>query len=98
MLKVATGGVDEEWEVVKSFPVSFYYFILSPLECTIDIQTDLNRTSSTIREPVILKSVQSQYQLIVPNGGILSFANGESASIACKIDTKANVLTFSKSI
>lgn len=66
------------------------------LECIIDIKSDLNRTSTAIREPVFLKYTGSQYQLMIPDDGILRFENGETALIACIADTKANVLTFSE--
>ncbi|KAL7041305.1 hypothetical protein ACKWTF_000716 [Chironomus riparius] len=72
--------------------LTFVYDINS--QCILDIRTDLNRSTTAIREPVFLKSSQNQYQLAIPDDGILSFANGESAFIACVADTKANVLTF----
>lgn len=69
----------------------------SNLECTIDIKTDLNRTSGgTAKEPVLLKHAGNEYQLMIPSDGKLQFQRGESALIACTSDNRPNSLTFSK--
>jgi len=66
------------------------------LECKIDIRTDLNRSSSNIREPVFFKYSRDQYKLMVPDDGELKFKKGETALIACTSESKPNSLTFSK--
>lgn len=67
-------------------------------ECSIDIQTELNRTASgKVKEPIFLKYSGNEYTLMIPDGrGELNFAPGANALIACTSDQKVNALSFSE--
>lgn len=67
-------------------------------ECSIDIQTELNRTSNgKVREPLFLKYSGNEYALMIPDGrGKLKFGPGANALIACTSDQKVNALSFSE--
>lgn len=75
--------------------ILFILLFLQHLECIIDIKSDLNRTSSSIKEPIFLKYSGNEYKLMIPEDGKLRFKQGESALIACTSDSKTNTLTFS---
>lgn len=83
--------------MLASFQQSIKTFC-SNLECTIDIKTDLNRTTggATSKEPLFLKHAGNEYQLMIPSDGKLQFQRGETALIACTSDNRQNDLTFSK--
>lgn len=76
------------------FLIEFNFIIL---ECSIDIQNDLNRTATGIvKEPLFVKYSDNEYILMIPEDGTLDFKTGASALIACTSDTKPNYLDYSK--